>query len=269
MPEPRLEEVFKLSGVPTFTFVKPVEYMKLVVALRTPGRGVVIEGPSGIGKTSAVTRALEELGLASHTLKLSARKQEDREFIDCLPREDNAGTVIIDDFHRLDESVRRALADFLKTLADEERSDTKLIIIGINKAGDSLISFSRDLAYRIDTIPFEANPDERVLELVEKGEAALKIKIDTSNSQLIAHEEAIFSRFPRFFLLQNTRLAWILLIEKTFLPFDHRDGSSRGLNRRKVHVWQGGQDSTHGKAVPSSAARFVVQQQHPSGCSSG
>lgn len=179
MPEPRLEEVFKLSGVPTFTFVKPVEYMKLVVALRTPGRGVVIEGPSGIGKTSAVTRALEELGLASHTLKLSARKQEDREFIDCLPREDNAGTVIIDDFHRLDESVRRALADFLKTLADEERSDTKLIIIGINKAGDSLISFSRDLAYRIDTIPFEANPDERVLELVEKGEAALKIKIDT------------------------------------------------------------------------------------------
>ena len=55
-------------GIPTHTFVRPIEYPALLVALRTPGRGVVVEGPSGIGKTTAVTRALEELGLERRSL---------------------------------------------------------------------------------------------------------------------------------------------------------------------------------------------------------
>jgi len=40
MPDPLLEDVFKLSGSPTYTFVRPLEYAKLLVALRTP-RGYV------------------------------------------------------------------------------------------------------------------------------------------------------------------------------------------------------------------------------------
>lgn len=175
MSDPKLEQVFKLSGVPTYTLVKPIEYDKLLVALRTPGRGVVIEGPSGIGKTSAVTTALVELGVEGNTLRLSARKKDDRSLIAALPEIRDAGTVIIDDFHRLDESIQREIADFLKTLADEEREDTKLIVVGINKAGDSLVAFAPDLNNRIDTIRFEANPDDLVKELVEKGEIALNI----------------------------------------------------------------------------------------------
>jgi hypothetical protein len=178
MPTRLLEEVFKLSGVPTYTFVKPTEYEKLRVALRTAGRGVVIEGPSGIGKTTAVTRALSELGLDEKTVKLSARKKEDRDLICALPEMKTIGTVIVDDFHRLDEAVQRELADYLKTLADEERTDTKMIVVGINRAGDSLVSFAPDLNNRIDTIRFEANPDDRVRELVEKGETTLRIKLD-------------------------------------------------------------------------------------------
>lgn len=56
-----LEEVFKMNGLPTVTFVPPSEYQALLVALRTPGRGIVVEGPSGIGKTTAVSKALEQL----------------------------------------------------------------------------------------------------------------------------------------------------------------------------------------------------------------
>jgi hypothetical protein len=175
MSSPKLEEVFKLSGVPTYTFVKPLEYDKLLVALRTPGRGVVIEGPSGIGKTTAVTRVLSELGVESSTLRLSARKKDDRDVIAALPEMRDAGTVIIDDFHRLDVGIQKRLADFLKVLADEERGDTKLVLIGINRTGDALVKFAADLNNRIDTIRFEVNPPERVLELVEKGERALKI----------------------------------------------------------------------------------------------
>lgn len=177
MPDPKVEDVFKLSGVPTFTFVKPLEYEKLYVALRTPGRGVVIEGPSGIGKTTTVSRVLSELGTQGSTLTLSARKPDDAEFVKALPTLKSSGTVQIDDFHRLDESTQRQIADYLKTLADEERTDTKLILIGINKTGDTLVQFAADLNTRIDTIRFEKNPEDRVLELVQKGEQALNVKI--------------------------------------------------------------------------------------------
>ena len=68
----KLEDVFKIGGIPTHTFVHPVEYPALLVALRTPGRGVVIEGPSGFGKTTSVTRALDELGLADKVSTLTA-----------------------------------------------------------------------------------------------------------------------------------------------------------------------------------------------------
>lgn len=182
MPDPKLEEVFKLSGIPTHTFVAPLEYDKLLVALRTHGRGVVIEGPSGIGKTTAVTQALSALDLDEKVVVLSARKAEDREIIAELPRLGDIGTVIVDDFHRLDDAVRKEVADYLKTLADEEAEGTKLIIVGINKAGESLIRFAKDLVNRIDIVSFEANPPERVEMMIAQGEEALNIHIGIRES---------------------------------------------------------------------------------------
>ena len=177
MPDPKLEEVFKVSGIPTYTFVQPMEFGQLLVALRSPGRGVIIEGPSGIGKTTAVEKALDELGRAGDVLKLSARKRDERELIEGLPEMTDIGTVLIDDFHRLDEPTRQRAADYLKTLADEEREDSKVVIIGINRAGESLVQFARDLVNRIDIIRFEANPTERVEEVITQGEKALNIRL--------------------------------------------------------------------------------------------
>ncbi len=135
-----LEDVFKRSGIPTYTFVPPLEYEKLTVALRTAGRGVIIEGPSGIGKTTAVVNALRSLGQDQAALTLSARKKDDRDLIAEIPSMTNVGVVIIDDFHRLETEVKAQIADFLKVLADEERADVKLIVVGINRVGDTLVS---------------------------------------------------------------------------------------------------------------------------------
>lgn len=139
-----LEDVFKTSGTPTYTFVKPVEYTKLIVSLRTKGRGLVVEGPSGIGKTTSINKAIEETGLNSIT-SLSARKKEDLELIQMLPDFSDFGIVAIDDFHVLPNDIKKSLSDYMKTLADEDSVSSKLILIGINKAGDSLVSFSPDL----------------------------------------------------------------------------------------------------------------------------
>ena len=177
MQQYNLENVFKLSGVPDVTFVKPLEYTRLLVSLRTPGRGLVIEGPSGIGKSTAVAQAISELSPSIHVKKLSARKPADKDEILALPSATNAGMVIIDDFHRLERNHQESIADFLKTLADEERDDTKVVIVGINKVGESLVSSSLDLASRIDIIQFEVNPEDKVAELVSRGETALNVDL--------------------------------------------------------------------------------------------
>ncbi|WP_251037358.1 ATPase [Paenibacillus albidus] len=186
-----LEEVFKLSGTPTYTFVKPIEYTKLLISLRTAGRGLVIEGPSGIGKTTSINMALGELGYKDSALRLTARKKEDRDIIASLPEMGNIGVVIVDDFHKLSDDIKLSLADYMKTLADEENPESKLVVIGINKAGDSLVHFAPDLNNRIDTIKFEVNPQSKILELIEKGERILNIEINTK-SDIIENAKGSF-----------------------------------------------------------------------------
>jgi hypothetical protein len=199
----RLEEVFKIGGTPTVTFVRPIEYPRLLVALRTPGRGVVVEGPSGIGKTTSTTRALEEVGMAGSVVPLSARKPSDVLLINELPSMQSIGTVLIDDFHKLDDAAKQSIADFMKVLADEEREDSKVVILGINKAGEALIQFANDLNNRIEVIPFDANPPEKVAELISLGESALNIRLNVKDeitsaslgsfylAQMLSHETCL------------------------------------------------------------------------------
>lgn len=192
MPEPQIQEVFKTSGVPTYTFVHPLEYPRLLLNLRTPGRGLVVEGPSGIGKTTAVENALVELGLSASVTKLSARLPEDIEYISELPAMGKVGTVIVDDFHKLPETARQALADYMKTLADRSATDVKIIVVGINKAGENLVKFAHDLVNRLDIVPFESNPDERVNELLSKGENALNIRLNIAPEIVEAAKGSFF-----------------------------------------------------------------------------
>lgn len=170
-----LQEVFVTQGFPQYTFVQPVEYTRLLVALRTAGRSVVVEGPSGIGKTTAVDQAIAEAGKSDRVLSLSARKSEDTKLIHDLPAQLPFGIVVIDDFHRLKDAAKKEIADLMKTLADEGASHSKLIVVGITNAGQSLISFGKDLANRIEIVPFEANPEYKVEELLTKGENALNV----------------------------------------------------------------------------------------------
>lgn len=172
-----LEEVFKLSGVPTVTFVEPTNYQAMKVSIRTPGRCSVIEGPSGIGKTSSVTKILQELELEGKALQLSGRKPGDIPLIEALPTLGDVGIVIIDDFHRLPTDTKARLADYMKVLADEEHENSKLIVIGINKAGDHLVTFGHDIGLRLDVFRMETNPDNKIDELISKGENELNITI--------------------------------------------------------------------------------------------
>ncbi|MFI5958764.1 TIR domain-containing protein [Cryptosporangium sp. NPDC051539] len=169
-----LDEVFKRSGAPTLTFVEPPDFDRFLSALRAPGRGIVLEGPSGIGKTTLLLRAIERLDPARHPVVLSGRRRADRAAIEELP-DGHEGTVAVDDVHRLPADVRRDLVDYLKVLADEE-SGSKLILIGIPGTGDSLVELAHDVATRIDVFRLPAVSDATIEEMVRKGEDALNVE---------------------------------------------------------------------------------------------
>ncbi|TAZ57812.1 TIR domain-containing protein [Rhizobium ruizarguesonis] len=175
---PAVEEVFKVSGVPTYTFVQPTRYAQMKVAIRTPGRCVVVEGPSGIGKTSSVAQILDELKLADSVTLLRTREPKDVAYIEALPELGDIGVVIVDDFHRLDDKVKARITDFMKLLADRGDPKSKLILIGINKAGDRLVQYGSDVGLRIDVFKLEQNPPELVEQLIELGEKALNVKVE-------------------------------------------------------------------------------------------
>ena len=58
----RLDEVFKTVGLPPYTYVKPVYYGEVRADITQPGKHLLIEGPSGIGKTCVAFKVFEELG---------------------------------------------------------------------------------------------------------------------------------------------------------------------------------------------------------------
>lgn len=171
---PNVEDVFKTAGVPTYTFVEPDEYNELLVAVRTPGTSIVVEGPSGIGKTTAVMKALAALNLDTDLIKLTPRRPSDREYISAL-RDLGPGAYLVDDFHWLEDADREQIADYMKVLADEEISDVKLIIVGINKAGESLMNFAPDLSGRIKVVRFEPSDADKIRALVQAGSAVLNV----------------------------------------------------------------------------------------------
>jgi adenylate kinase family enzyme len=202
----RLPDVFVKSGLPDVTFVPREDFFLLKLALEQPGRGVVIEGPSGVGKTTSVEKAVESLKnteLRAHIpiqRLLSARNPEDRKALQTLRRW-HKGTVIIDDFHRLDVNLRQDLVDYLKELADTSSKTKKIVIVGIPRTSQSLVNLSSDVATRLDVFTLGRVKDELILQMIEKGEAALNISFDRkSELALVANGSLNVAQFICFYL---------------------------------------------------------------------
>ncbi|BAS57009.1 transmembrane receptor activity [Leptolyngbya boryana IAM M-101] len=170
----RLGEVFKASGVPTVTFVEPERFSEIKLVLTQSSAGIVLEGASGIGKTTALRKALDQVDFSSEPKFLSARNPDHVNQIKGIRRW-HQGLVVIDDLHRLDANTCLLISDYLKYLADNEFIDRQLVVIGIPETAKRLINFSFDLALRVKRFPLGRVGDKTIENMIKKGEDALNI----------------------------------------------------------------------------------------------
>ena len=111
------------------------------------------------------------VGTTSPIKLLSARNLAHLGEICRLP-EGHEGIAVVDDFHRLDLDVRVQLIDYLKRLADEEAS-SKLVIIGVPGSAQNLVRLASDVATRVDRFRLGQVHDDKIMEMITKGERAL------------------------------------------------------------------------------------------------
>lgn len=182
----RLDEVFKTVGLPPYTYVKPAYYGEVRADITQPGKHLLIEGPSGIGKTCVAFKVFEELGWAQGTnfSYVSCRDDDalDRieTFLDMVGKGEipTPPLIVIDDFHLLPVNKRASIGSSLKRMSDrafETATPPKTILIGIPTTGVSLLSEAYDLGPRLGTYVFSRALDTEIDRLVSEGEIALNV----------------------------------------------------------------------------------------------
>lgn len=181
-----LSAVFTTVGLPAYTYVKPEYFGEVRADISQPGKHVLLQGPSGIGKTCVVFKVFEELKWI---------QGEDFNYVGC--RDDNAedkvneflsaasagqvptpSLLVIDDFHLLPSERRTEIGSTLKRLSDrafEHTFSAKVILIGIPTTGVSLLSKAYDLGPRLGTYVLTRAQDTQINKLIDEGEVALNV----------------------------------------------------------------------------------------------
>jgi hypothetical protein len=182
----KLEDVFKTVGLPPYTYVKPTYYGEVRADISQSGKHLLVEGPSGIGKTCVVFKVFEELSWAksTHFSYVSCRDGDASEHIDRFFETAATGgmpappVLVIDDFHLLSTSKRAEVGSLLKRMSDrafEQASPPKAILIGIPTTGVSLLSEALDLGPRLGTYVLSRASDAEIDRLISEGETALNV----------------------------------------------------------------------------------------------
>ncbi|MCL4798824.1 MAG: TIR domain-containing protein [Burkholderiales bacterium] len=188
----KLENVFKTVGLPPYTYVKPAYYGEVRADISQPGKHLLIEGPSGIGKTCVAFKVFEELGWAKDDRfsYVSCRDGDAAGRIDAFFEAAGKGeiptpsVIVIDDFHLLPTGRRAEIGSTLKRMSDrafEHAAPPKAILIGIPTTGVSLLSNAYDLGPRLGTYVLSRASDVEIDRLISEGETALNVLFEDRN----------------------------------------------------------------------------------------
>jgi len=185
MIKKNVEEVFVTEGVPQYTFIPPPNFNEIFLDVRRSGKPVIIEGQSGTGKTTCIKKILERLPETQAARYLTARNASDVAEIIVLAKAPRRGIFVIDDLHRLDSCLQTDLADIAKTAAEQADPNDqlpKLILIGINEVGSTLIQLVPDIAKRCGIHRINPGTDIEIRELINRGSLELGIEIHSAET---------------------------------------------------------------------------------------
>lgn len=176
-------DIFSTTTTPAPTMVETEEIRRLDYELRNLGKALVLEGPSGTGKTSAAQAAIQRARAAGRSdwrdRYFQCKAEDDRARLATLvqaPLRDASGFVLVDDFHELEPAQQQTVGRFAKAALDLQDRKLKIVLIGINGIGSTLIAGIPDLGGgRATVIPFGRQPDQVVHEMIAKGEAAANV----------------------------------------------------------------------------------------------
>jgi predicted MPP superfamily phosphohydrolase len=188
-------EVFGTTRMPTHTLVETRQFEDLRYEMTVPRRLLVVEGPSGIGKTVAVkhvANAVNRDGRRAWPLvRLNAKEPADLKKIDELlqqPVTALRGYTIIDEFHNLNTTRKHRLASCAKVLADQDDQEAKLIFVGIPRVRESILADVPDLNGRMIVVRLGRVDVAYIEKLIEKGEQALNVSFMHKANLAVASE---------------------------------------------------------------------------------
>jgi hypothetical protein len=189
--------IFPTIGVPKYNYVAPIEFARLKTELQTLGRGLIIEGPSRTGKTTATIKAIEEIATEAPRLWLDGTNPTDLRTLERCLDSGFQGYLFIDDFHYLPDDKQDHVAWAIKRLADRLNPDSKIVVIGINRVGYSLVAGRPEISGRVQTISLsKPQPPTKVFELIDKGE-------DVANVRFQPKEAVVEAAGGSFFIAQQ------------------------------------------------------------------
>lgn len=175
-----LDRIFSVKGLPQLSYVEPDQMGELRHHLQHGRDSLVLEGPSGIGKTTALNKALGELGLKPvawilGTDPVRSPQQALQEVLDAGYLT-SGGILVVDDFQLLDPDTQQRLAKLMKYLVDRGEGRARVILVGVNLVGDTLLRDVPDLTGRYTTLCVRRQTDATIARMIQAGERAANIE---------------------------------------------------------------------------------------------
>lgn len=171
-------QILKTAG---FTILKQTQSSSTEPLIEA-SMGVGIFGLKGKFGASSTTE--------THVEKISLNPADANDITNALREMNFTGTIIIDDFHYLNEETQDKFTRTLKTFYDDEKLEVTFIIVGVWKEANRLIVYNGDLSSRIKTINADEWTEQQLQDVIEHGESMLNIRFDDHfKSELVQYSE--------------------------------------------------------------------------------
>jgi hypothetical protein len=169
--------IFERTSAPRHLSVEPEQLRKIKNALRVPRRGLVLEGPAQSGRSTAVSLALDAVGMKGRFRWLRCTSEGDLDALDrVLASLDASAQVVIEHADRLSREAMAALAKRMEWLTGQDAADGKLVLLGLRGTARRLTEAERALAGRVDVIPMNRQPTARIQSLVDVAERVANLR---------------------------------------------------------------------------------------------